>query len=188
MIYILPFSNQIHHSVKAPLHYIWSSFNAFSEFQQVVMGLKREHKESLDRVERDQEVNLFNLRGEQAEKLCQYEQKIRELEVELEKLKTVSAIQVRLFSLGDLFLLFGLYLHFFFFLFGIGDVYVWNIFLFYIICYDFFPPSTWCILCLCLEKFFIYESCFIIFITVWIFCACQSYIIFSLSLLVLSLF
>lgn len=105
------------------------------------MGLKREHKESLDRVERDQEVNLFNLRGEQAEKLCQYEQKIRELEVELEKLKTVSAIQVRLFSLGDLFLLFGLYLHFFF-LFGIGDVYVWNIFLFYIICYDFFPPST----------------------------------------------
>ncbi|XP_069991455.1 uncharacterized protein [Penaeus vannamei] len=63
------------------------------EFQQVVMGLKREHKESLDRVERDQEVNLFNLRGEQAEKLCQYEQKIRELEVELEKLKTVSAIQ-----------------------------------------------------------------------------------------------
>lgn len=114
MIYILPFSNQIHHSVKAPLHYIWSSFNAFSEFQQVVMGLKREHKESLDRVERDQEVNLFNLRGEQAEKLCQYEQKIRELEVELEKLKTVSAIQVRLFSLGDLFLLFGLYLHFFF--------------------------------------------------------------------------
>lgn len=138
MIYILPFSNQIHHSVKAPLHYIWSSFNAFSEFQQVVMGLKREHKESLDRVERDQEVNLFNLRGEQAEKLCQYEQKIRELEVELEKLKTVSAIQVRLFSLGDLFLLFGLYLHFFF-LFGIGDVYVWNIFLFYIICYDFFP-------------------------------------------------
>ncbi|XP_047493534.1 uncharacterized protein LOC125042112 [Penaeus chinensis] len=63
------------------------------EFQQVVMGLKREHKDSLDRVERDQEVNLFNLRGEQAEKLCQYEQKIRELEVELEKLKTVSAIQ-----------------------------------------------------------------------------------------------
>ncbi|KAK7066966.1 Fmn2p [Halocaridina rubra] len=64
-----------------------------AEFQQVVMGLKREHKESLDRVERDQEVSLFNLRGEQAEKLCQYEQRIRELETELEKLKTVSAIQ-----------------------------------------------------------------------------------------------
>ncbi|XP_064108611.1 uncharacterized protein LOC135216988 isoform X4 [Macrobrachium nipponense] len=63
------------------------------EFQQVVMGLKREHKESLERVERDQEVSLFNLRGEQAEKLCQYEQRIRELETELEKLKTVSAIQ-----------------------------------------------------------------------------------------------
>ncbi|XP_068202042.1 uncharacterized protein [Palaemon carinicauda] len=64
-----------------------------AEFQQVVMGLKREHKESLDRVERDQEVSLFNLRGEQAEKLCQYEQRIRELETELEKLKTVSAIE-----------------------------------------------------------------------------------------------
>lgn len=90
-------------------------------------------------------------------------------------------------ALGICFCFLG-FICIFFFLFGIGDVYVWNIFLFYIICYDFFPPSTWCILCLCLEKFFIYESCFIIFITVWIFCACQSYIIFSLSLLVLSLF
>ncbi|KAK8731548.1 hypothetical protein OTU49_007365 [Cherax quadricarinatus] len=63
------------------------------EFQQVVMGLKREHKESLERIESDQEVSLFKLRGEQAEKLCQYERKIRELELELEKLKTVSAIQ-----------------------------------------------------------------------------------------------
>lgn len=58
------------------------------------MGLKREHKESLEQIEREQDVSLFNLRGEQAEKLCQYEQRIRDLELELEKLKTVSAIQV----------------------------------------------------------------------------------------------
>lgn len=64
------------------------------EFQQVVMGLKREHKDTLEKVQQDQEVSIFNLRGEQAEKLCQYERRIRELEVELEKLKTVSAIQV----------------------------------------------------------------------------------------------
>ncbi|KAK8381898.1 hypothetical protein O3P69_015123 [Scylla paramamosain] len=64
-----------------------------AEFQQVVMGLKREHKESLDRIQQGQEVSLFNLRGEQAEKLCQYEKRIRELEMEVEKLRTFSAIQ-----------------------------------------------------------------------------------------------
>ncbi|XP_050687757.1 uncharacterized protein LOC126981101 isoform X3 [Eriocheir sinensis] len=64
-----------------------------AEFQQVVMGLKREHKESLEKVQQGQEVSLFNLRGEQAEKLCQYETRIRELEMEVEKLRTFSAIQ-----------------------------------------------------------------------------------------------
>lgn len=74
----------------------WADGNTLviAEFQQVVMGLKREHKESLEKVQQGQEVSLFNLRGEQAEKLCQYETRIRELEMEVEKLRTFSAIEV----------------------------------------------------------------------------------------------
>lgn len=63
------------------------------------MGLKREHKESLEKVQQGQEVSLFNLRGEQAEKLCQYETRIRELEMEVEKLRTFSAIEVSVFMI-----------------------------------------------------------------------------------------
>ena len=73
-----------------------------SEFQQVVMGLKREHRESLNRVSRDQEVALFNVRGEHAqwlseadEKIMQLEERVAKLQQELERYKTLSDIQVR---------------------------------------------------------------------------------------------
>ena len=66
-----------------------------TEFQQVVMGMKREHRESLEKIERGHEVSLFNMRGETASKLCQYEDKIRQLEEQVEKLqKELTATQV----------------------------------------------------------------------------------------------
>jgi len=73
-----------------------------SEFQQVVMGLKREHRENLNRLSRDQEVALFNVRGEHAqwlaeadEKNMQLEKRLARLQQELERYKTLSDIQVR---------------------------------------------------------------------------------------------
>lgn len=73
-----------------------------SEFQQVVMGLKREHRENLNRLSRDQEVALFNVRGEHAqrlseadEKIMQLEERVAKLQQELERYKTLSDIQVR---------------------------------------------------------------------------------------------
>lgn len=65
------------------------------------MGLKREHKENLTRLTRGQEVKLFTLRGEHAHALHEYEERIVELEEtvrrltqELERLKTISDIEV----------------------------------------------------------------------------------------------
>lgn len=72
-----------------------------SEFQQVVMGLKREHRENLNRFSRDQEVALFNMRGEHAqrlsetdEKMVQLEETVLTLQQELDRYKTLSDIQV----------------------------------------------------------------------------------------------
>jgi hypothetical protein len=66
------------------------------------MGLKREHRENLNRLSRDQEVALFNVRGEHAqrlseadEKMMQLEQRVAKLQQELERYKTLSDIQVR---------------------------------------------------------------------------------------------
>lgn len=56
------------------------------------MGLKREHKESLETIQKKQEISLFNLRGEQAEKLCSYDDKIKQLEAEIDALKKVGTI------------------------------------------------------------------------------------------------
>lgn len=66
----------------------------FTELQQIVMGLKREHRESLDALQKDQDVSLFNMRGEQAEKLCAYEEQIRNLELQVENLKKASFLRV----------------------------------------------------------------------------------------------
>ncbi|KAJ9582146.1 hypothetical protein L9F63_003488, partial [Diploptera punctata] len=71
-----------------------------AEFQQVVMGLKREHRENLNRLSKDQEVALFNVRGEHAqrlseadERIAQMEETIAKLTQELERYKTLSDIQ-----------------------------------------------------------------------------------------------
>ncbi|XP_021933478.1 formin-2 isoform X2 [Zootermopsis nevadensis] len=70
------------------------------EFQQVVMGLKREHRDNLNRLSRDQEVSLFNVRGEHAQRLDDADEKIARLEdtvvklqQELDRYKTLSDIQ-----------------------------------------------------------------------------------------------
>ncbi|XP_063240371.1 protein cappuccino isoform X2 [Bacillus rossius redtenbacheri] len=57
-----------------------------AEFQQVVMGMKREHKENLKRLSNSQEVSLFSLRGEIAQRLDEKDDRIAQLELELEKL------------------------------------------------------------------------------------------------------
>jgi hypothetical protein len=73
-----------------------------SEFQQVVMGLKREHRDNLNRLSRDQEVALFSVRGEHAQRLSEADERIMQLEdtvaklrQELDRYKTLSDIQVR---------------------------------------------------------------------------------------------
>jgi hypothetical protein len=65
------------------------------------MGLKREHRENLNRFSRDQEVALFNMRGEHAqrlsetdEKMVQLEETVLTLQQELDRYKTLSDIQV----------------------------------------------------------------------------------------------
>lgn len=66
------------------------------------MGLKREHRENLNRLSREQEVALFNVRGEHAQRLSEADEKIMlleervaKLQQELERYKTLSDIQVR---------------------------------------------------------------------------------------------
>jgi len=66
------------------------------------MGLKREHRDNLNRLSREQEVALFNVRGEHAqrlneadEKIMQLEERVAKLQRELERYKTLSDIQVR---------------------------------------------------------------------------------------------
>nr|CAD7443631.1 unnamed protein product [Timema bartmani] len=78
-----------------------------TEFQQVVMGLKREHRDNLNRLSRSQEVALFSVRGEVAQRLSEADDKVARLELELEKVcqeleryKTLSDIQVRLRPAG----------------------------------------------------------------------------------------
>lgn len=85
---------------------LWKSRNkvfAILEFQQVVIGLKREHEDNITRLIRGREVQMFKLRGEHAHILHEYEKRISELEEtikklkqELEKQKTLADIQVRL--------------------------------------------------------------------------------------------
>lgn len=66
------------------------------------MGLKREHRESLNSLAGKQELSLFTLRGEYAAKLTEYENKISTLEAqvvkyqqEIERNKTIASIQVK---------------------------------------------------------------------------------------------
>ena len=56
--------------------------------------MKREHRQSLDVIERDHELSLFNMRGQQAAKMCQYEDKIKELEEQIQSLNERLKTQV----------------------------------------------------------------------------------------------
>lgn len=70
------------------------------------MGLKREHRENLNRLTRSQEVALFNVRGEHAHRICESEERISHLETEiinlrqqLETNRTIADIQVILHNM-----------------------------------------------------------------------------------------
>ncbi|XP_047002807.1 formin-2-like [Schistocerca americana] len=51
-----------------------------AEYQLMIIGMKREHHEAVNRLIRNQEVALFNLRGKHAQKVFELEQRISELE------------------------------------------------------------------------------------------------------------
>ena len=54
-----------------------------AEVQQLLMGLKREHKDNLELLQKEHDEALFKLRGEQATSLEYYVEKIQSLEEEL---------------------------------------------------------------------------------------------------------
>ncbi|XP_049835030.1 formin-like [Schistocerca gregaria] len=58
-----------------------------AEYQLMIIGLKREHHETLNRLIRNQEVALFNLRGKHAQKVFELEQRITELEELIDSLR-----------------------------------------------------------------------------------------------------
>jgi len=60
-----------------------------AEFQQAVMGMKREHKENIEQMRKDQDEALFKVRGEQAESMVYYVDKIQELENELNRIRSL---------------------------------------------------------------------------------------------------
>ena len=55
-----------------------------AEVQQLLMGLKREHKDNLELMQKDHDEALFKLRGEQATSLEYYVEKIQSLEEQLQ--------------------------------------------------------------------------------------------------------
>ena len=62
----------------------------------MMMGLKREHKEILEKKIAQHEVDVFAVRGETVELLQKkYASRIEELEKEVETLRTLLSIQVR---------------------------------------------------------------------------------------------
>lgn len=58
-----------------------------AELQQALMGLKREHKESIELLRKEQDEALFELRGEQAIVSEHNVKKIQELEAEIQSLR-----------------------------------------------------------------------------------------------------
>ena len=57
------------------------------------MGLKREHKDILEKKEAEHAVQVFSVRGESAELVDKYLKRIQELETEIEELKTINEFQ-----------------------------------------------------------------------------------------------
>jgi len=73
-----------------------------AEFQQAIMGLKREHKENIEKMRKDQDEALFKVRGEQAESMVYYVDKIQELENELGRIRSLrSSDKVKNMKLVD---------------------------------------------------------------------------------------
>ncbi|XP_067119068.1 protein cappuccino-like isoform X1 [Centruroides vittatus] len=62
------------------------------DLQTMITGLQKEHMETIQRIQKEQEINLFHLRGEQAAKLNEYEDKICYLEREVDKYQTLAGI------------------------------------------------------------------------------------------------
>ena len=61
-----------------------------AEVQQLLMGLKREHKDNLELLQKDHDEALFKQRGEQATSVEYYVEKIQNLEEELQSLRPKS--------------------------------------------------------------------------------------------------
>ena len=61
-----------------------------AEVQQLLMGLKREHKDNLELLQKDHDEALFKQRGEQATSVEYYVEKIQNLEEELQTLRPKS--------------------------------------------------------------------------------------------------
>merc|ERR1719510_511639 len=59
-----------------------------AEVQQLLMGLKREHKDNLELLQKDHDEALFKLRGQQATSVEYYVEKIQALEEEIQSLKS----------------------------------------------------------------------------------------------------
>ncbi|GIY53700.1 formin-1 [Caerostris extrusa] len=64
-----------------------------NEVQNMLLSLKKEHRETVDRIQKEREIALFNLRGEQASKMNEYEKKVSRLQREVEKYQTLAAIE-----------------------------------------------------------------------------------------------
>ncbi|GFV65772.1 uncharacterized protein TNCV_4154081 [Trichonephila clavipes] len=64
-----------------------------NEVQNMILNLKKEHRDSVDRIQKEREIALFNLRGEQASKMNEYEKKVSRLQREVEKYQTLAAIE-----------------------------------------------------------------------------------------------
>ncbi|XP_054711140.1 formin-2-like [Uloborus diversus] len=64
-----------------------------AEIQAMLMNVKKDHREAVDRIQKEREIALFNLRGEQASKMNEYEKKVARLEREVDKYQTLAAIE-----------------------------------------------------------------------------------------------
>nr|XP_042906430.1 formin-2 isoform X2 [Parasteatoda tepidariorum] len=63
-----------------------------TELQNIILNMKKEHRDTIDKIQ-EREIALFNLRGEQASKMNEYEKKVTRLEREVEKYQTLAAIE-----------------------------------------------------------------------------------------------
>ncbi|KAH6925890.1 hypothetical protein HPB50_011509 [Hyalomma asiaticum] len=64
-----------------------------AEAQQMIMGLKKAHRNELEKLQKEHELALFSLRGEQAARLTDYEGQVVRLEQEIDKYQTLAGIE-----------------------------------------------------------------------------------------------